>query len=201
MASGHVNRANRPNTWLHRPMLHTFKKVLANSEPSTHGGKAVHSTHGPTSSSRCDLTQGDLGFLHPSRGIISVGRDRVGALTEHDRIRPCRVVHAQILTCEPATEVEWHPGNALADALGDERRDLGLRAVLRSSDPNKPAILDAAISRVGGVDFDEHRLLQLGQPLVRSSFLAAPFVLDQSAGREDERKLLGDTPLDSCLLY
>ena len=33
MASGHVNRVNRPNTWLHRPMLHTFKKVLANSEP------------------------------------------------------------------------------------------------------------------------------------------------------------------------
>src|SRR5262249_28373776 len=40
MASGHVNRANRPNPWLHRPMVHTFKKVLANSEPSTHGGKA-----------------------------------------------------------------------------------------------------------------------------------------------------------------
>jgi hypothetical protein len=33
MASGHVNRVNRPNTWLHRPMLQTFKKVLANSEP------------------------------------------------------------------------------------------------------------------------------------------------------------------------
>jgi hypothetical protein len=33
-------RKNRPNTWLHRPMLQTFKKVLANSEPSTHGGKA-----------------------------------------------------------------------------------------------------------------------------------------------------------------
>ena len=97
--------------------------------------------------------------------------------------------------------MEWHPGNALADALGDERRDLGLGAVLRSSHPNKPAILDAAISGVGGIDFDEHRLLQLGQPLVRSGFLAAPFVLDQSAGREDERKLLGDTPLDSCLLY
>jgi hypothetical protein len=39
MASGHVNRVNRPNTWLHRPMLQTFKKVLANSEPSTHGAK------------------------------------------------------------------------------------------------------------------------------------------------------------------
>jgi hypothetical protein len=39
MASGPVCRTQRPNTWLHRPMLHTFKKVLANSEPSTHGEK------------------------------------------------------------------------------------------------------------------------------------------------------------------
>ena len=37
MASGHVNRINRPNTWLHRPMLQNVKKVLANTEPSTHG--------------------------------------------------------------------------------------------------------------------------------------------------------------------
>jgi hypothetical protein len=37
MASGHVNRTKRPNTWLHRPMLQNVKKALANSEPSTHG--------------------------------------------------------------------------------------------------------------------------------------------------------------------
>ena len=36
MASGHVIRANRPNTWLHRPALHV-KKTLASREPSTHG--------------------------------------------------------------------------------------------------------------------------------------------------------------------
>ena len=36
MASGHMNRVNRPDTWLHRPMLQNVKKVLANSEPSTH---------------------------------------------------------------------------------------------------------------------------------------------------------------------
>jgi hypothetical protein len=36
MASGHVNRANRPNTWLLRPMLQ-MKILLANPEPSTHG--------------------------------------------------------------------------------------------------------------------------------------------------------------------
>ena len=37
MASGHVNRVNRPDTWLHRPMLQNVKKILANPEPSTHG--------------------------------------------------------------------------------------------------------------------------------------------------------------------
>ena len=36
MASGHVNRANRPNTWPHRPAAEV-KKALANGEPSTHG--------------------------------------------------------------------------------------------------------------------------------------------------------------------
>jgi hypothetical protein len=36
MASGHVSRIERPNTWLHRPMLQNVKKALANPEPSTH---------------------------------------------------------------------------------------------------------------------------------------------------------------------
>ena len=42
MASGHVNRIQRPNTWLHRPMLQNVKKVLANPEPSTHGTKRTN---------------------------------------------------------------------------------------------------------------------------------------------------------------
>src|SRR5512133_636285 len=40
MASGHMNRVKRPDTWLHRPMLQNVKKVLANPEPSTHGPRA-----------------------------------------------------------------------------------------------------------------------------------------------------------------
>jgi hypothetical protein len=39
MASGHVNRIKRPNTWLHRPILQNVKKALANPGPSTHGTK------------------------------------------------------------------------------------------------------------------------------------------------------------------
>src|SRR5260221_9798743 len=42
MASGHVNRITRPDTWLHRPMLQNVKKVLANPEPSTHGTKRTY---------------------------------------------------------------------------------------------------------------------------------------------------------------
>jgi hypothetical protein len=41
MASGHVNRIQRPNTWLHRPILQNVKKALANPEPSTHDPKAT----------------------------------------------------------------------------------------------------------------------------------------------------------------
>ena len=41
MASGHMNRVKRPDTWLHRPMLQNVKKILANPEPSTHGPKAA----------------------------------------------------------------------------------------------------------------------------------------------------------------
>jgi hypothetical protein len=37
MASGHMSRTRRPNTWLLRPRLRRCKKVLANAEPSTHG--------------------------------------------------------------------------------------------------------------------------------------------------------------------
>jgi hypothetical protein len=35
MASGHVNRENRPNTWLHPTGICDVKIFLANSEPST----------------------------------------------------------------------------------------------------------------------------------------------------------------------
>jgi len=43
MATGHVNRIYRPNTWLRRPMLLRRKKVLANAEPSTHGPRLTSS--------------------------------------------------------------------------------------------------------------------------------------------------------------
>jgi hypothetical protein len=61
MASGHVNRIKRPNTWLHRPMLQNVKKVLANPEPSTH----EFSVHTGSVGERPGL----VGALRPSGGM------------------------------------------------------------------------------------------------------------------------------------
>src|SRR5436309_4756443 len=43
------------------------------------------------SSRRCDLTQGDLGLLHPGCRIVTIGRNRVRALAEDKRIGSLRV--------------------------------------------------------------------------------------------------------------
>ena len=71
MASGHVNRIKRPNTWLHRPMLQNVKKALANPEPSTHG---TYRTWRARLTMSVDGGKADIGpdiagcpLFHPSR--------------------------------------------------------------------------------------------------------------------------------------
>jgi len=66
MASGHVNRVKRPDTWLHRPMLRNVKKVLANPEPSTHDPQWTSTTGlKPNSSVRsCRPSAPAAVFLH-----------------------------------------------------------------------------------------------------------------------------------------
>jgi hypothetical protein len=56
MASGHVNRIKRPDTWLHRPMLQNVKKALANPEPSTHDPKLPSAEGAATSAFRRPLS-------------------------------------------------------------------------------------------------------------------------------------------------
>src|SRR5215471_17960188 len=63
MASGLVCRANRPNTWLHRPSLRR-KVFLANSEPSTHGTKR-------TCQSCCSMSASLIGRLGSSAFRLS----------------------------------------------------------------------------------------------------------------------------------
>jgi hypothetical protein len=63
MASGHVNRANRPNTWLHRPTLQTGKS------PCQLG--AVHTWH--IAVNRVTTLQGPL--LAEKRSCSSMNSD------------------------------------------------------------------------------------------------------------------------------
>src|SRR6202049_1044455 len=76
------------------------------------------------------LTKGRLGFLHSRRRIEAVGRQRVHALAEHDRVGPLRIFAAQIAPLEPAGEMIWHPREAFADPLCHQRFHARLRAVL-----------------------------------------------------------------------
>src|SRR5437762_47068 len=135
---------------------------------------------------RLDLAERGLGFLHAGDRIEAVGRERVDALAEHDRVGPLRILAALIDALEPAGEVERHPGHALADALGDQRLHLGLRATLCAEHPDPGTVLDTALGRVRRIDLDGLVLLQLGQPLVGARLLAASLVLDQAAGAEDQ---------------
>jgi hypothetical protein len=69
MASGHVSRIKRPNTWLHRPMLQNVKKALANTEPSTHWG-----------TSACGLIWGSTAhFGFPTLNLYSSDRENLAA--------------------------------------------------------------------------------------------------------------------------
>src|SRR5260370_381472 len=130
-----------------------------------------------------------------------VDGDGVGTLGEHDRIGALRIFAAQILALVPAAEVERHPGDALADALGDQGLHAPPRGVLDPRDPDPAAVLDAAVGGIGRVDLDEHVLLQFGEPLVGPGFLAAAFVFDAPPRAQDQRELLGDALFDRRLLH
>src|SRR5436190_146603 len=45
-----------------------------------------HSSHGSASLRRPDLAKSRLGFLHAGDRIVAVGRERIRALAQHDRI-------------------------------------------------------------------------------------------------------------------
>src|SRR3974377_750790 len=143
------------------------------------GAEEFHTCHGRCSLCRSDLAEGNFGFLHARRRVITVASDGVGAFAEHIWVGALRIAAAQVVALEPSAEVERHPSDALADALGDQGLHLGLRVVLGSGDPDPGAVLDAALGGVGGIDLDEHVLLDLGQPLVGAALLAPPLVLPQ----------------------
>src|SRR5688572_2301546 len=56
-----------------------------------------------------DLAERRLGLLHAGGRIVTVGRDGIDALAEHDGIGAARVFSAQIGVHEPAGEVERTP--------------------------------------------------------------------------------------------
>src|ERR1700719_4649499 len=70
------------------------------------------------SSRRADLAERGLGFLHAGHRIEAVGRYRIHAFADHDRIAAGRIFVALIDGLEYAGIVERHPAHAPADPFG-----------------------------------------------------------------------------------
>src|SRR3974390_2765479 len=68
-----------------------------------------------------DLAKSGLRFLHPGYRIVAVGRERIYAFTQYDRIRAFWVFVTLVLAHEPASKVERTPRDSLGDAFCDER--------------------------------------------------------------------------------
>src|SRR5882762_937257 len=60
-------------------------------------------------SRRPDLAKSSLRLLHAGRRIVAIGRERVHALAEHDRIGALGIFGAQIRALVPAGEMVRHP--------------------------------------------------------------------------------------------
>src|SRR4029077_2129779 len=160
-----------------------------------------HASHCGSSLRRPDLAERRFGFLHSGDRVEAVGGERVDALAQHHRIGAFWIPGPLVGALEPTREVERTPGHAFADALGDQRLHPRLGAVLRAGDPDPAAVLDAAVGRIRRIDLDVHVLLELGEPLVGSGLLAAAFVFDDPARREDQRELLGNSLVHRRLLH
>src|SRR5438045_7811228 len=85
---------------------------------------------------RLDLTQRRLRLLHPGDRVEAVGRHRVDALAEDDRVGALGVVRPHVVALVPAGAMEAHPSDALADPVGDQRLDVDSGLVLGTETPD-----------------------------------------------------------------
>src|SRR5262249_21569431 len=109
--------------------LHAVTQALHSMQRSASQRNFIRAmVHG--SLRRSDLTERSFGFLHACGRIVSVGVERVCALAKYDRVGTFGIFAALVDALEPAGKMEWHPGHALADALGDQRFHPRLRVVL-----------------------------------------------------------------------
>jgi hypothetical protein len=114
MASGHVNRVKRPNTWLHRPMLQNVKKALANLEPSTHdpyvwSGRALQVDF-------AELAVSGLASMYPVSDWSCFAPDH------HGYQRACDLVNGQASTGHLGHQCSHAPGRPNLHLVSSSRR-------------------------------------------------------------------------------
>jgi hypothetical protein len=101
MASGHVNRVNRPNT-RPQPTSRTVKKTLANREPSTHANREP-STHGTSRKWRPSRLAAAYGSRADSDKVVPFATPHRASCAKHPKIQPEALPKATVACKIPAT--------------------------------------------------------------------------------------------------
>src|SRR3546814_439075 len=140
--------------------LHAVTQALHSMQRSASQRNFIRAMCRSSCSRWPDLAERDFGFLHPGNRVVTVCRDCIGAIAEHKGVGALWIGRPQILTLEPAAEMERHEGDALADALRHESLHPRLRAVLGAGYPHPGAVSDAALGGIPRVDLHEHLLLR-----------------------------------------
>src|SRR5690606_739921 len=103
--------------------LQAVTQALHSMQRSASQRNFIRAIAASSGSGRLYLAERRLGLVHVGHRVVAVGRDGVDALAQHDGIGTLRIPAAQVRALVEAGKVEGHPGNALADALGDQCPD------------------------------------------------------------------------------
>src|SRR5580698_7522216 len=98
--------------------LHAVTQALQSMQRSASQRNFIRAMYDTLRSSRDNLAQGGLRFLHARGRIEAVSREGVDALSEHVGISALWIFAALILSLKPTRKVKWHPRDALANPFG-----------------------------------------------------------------------------------
>src|SRR3546814_7052572 len=86
--------------------LHAVTQALHSMQRSASQRNFIRAMCRSSCSRWPDLAERDFGFLHPGNRVVTVCRDCIGAIAEHKGVGALWIGRPQILTLEPAAEME-----------------------------------------------------------------------------------------------
>src|SRR3546814_2236116 len=122
--------------------LHAVTQALHSMQRSASQRNFIRAMCRSSCSRWPDLAERDFGFLHPGNRVVTVCRDCIGAIAEHKGVGSLWIGRPQTHTLEPAAVMGPHEGEALAEALRQERLHPRRQAALTAGYPHPSHVSD-----------------------------------------------------------